>query len=152
MIFFSLSACAFKECWKKWNTTFHLLNKNIKSQIPHSYILNACSDALPTTSLLYTAQLFYDIHRYNSRVPSRCTLSNLTNTRHLRDLLDSDGKFEEVRRKLHISIHLWHRKKLSLGVMRLSTEKTKNGRITVVCLTLICHSDATVILLDKIYI
>lgn len=54
-------------------------------------------DALPTTSLLYTAQLFYHVHYCNSHVPSRCTLSNLTNMQHLRDLLDSDGEFEEVR-------------------------------------------------------
>lgn len=33
-------------------------------------------------------------------------------------------------------------KELSLDVMGLSTEKTGNGRITVVCLTLICHTDS----------
>jgi len=33
-------------------------------------------------------------------------------------------------------------KELSLEVMGLSTEKTGNVRITVVCLTLICHTDS----------
>lgn len=32
-------------------------------------------------------------------------------------------------------------KELLLDVMGLSTEKRGNGRITVVCLTLICHTD-----------
>lgn len=62
---------------------------------------------------------------------------------HLRDLLDSDGEFEEVRGTRSQRFIYDTEKKLSLEVMRLSTEKTRNGRITVVCLTLICHSDAS---------
>lgn len=57
------------------------------------------SDILPTTNLLYTAQFLYHVHHLNSQAPFRCTLSNMTNVCHLRNLLANDGKCEEVRGK-----------------------------------------------------